>query len=130
MSLAPNPELFAQAHNTISNVVSPLAPPIAPTASVAGPAVPTPAYQNLQQRMFGAATTAQPQQAATAPSPLQAVAAVSKQLEQSPWTPKPTAQPQNFVNPTTGEAQAKAQPKGPLNGWVAPLASGSSLPPI
>ena len=127
MSLAPNPELFAQAHNTISGVVnpSPVAPPIAPTAPVIPP--PTTAYQNLQQKLFPAPAV---QQQATSPSPLQAVANISEQLKTSPWTPKPTAQPQNFLNPTTGQTQPKAQPKGALNGWVSPLPVGPSLPPI
>lgn len=130
MSIVPNPELFAQAHHTITGAasgVSPVAPPIAPTAPIIQPT--TPAYQNLQQKMFGN-TAPSVQQQITSPSPLQAVAAVSKQVEQNPWVPKPTAQPQNFLNPVSGQTQTKAQSKGPLNGWVAPLPTGSSLPPI
>lgn len=130
MSIVPNPELFGQAHHAIGSAasgVTPVAPPIAPTAPIVQP--PTSAYQNLQQKVFGNAAPAVQQQA-TSPSPLQAVANVSEQVAKSPWTPKPEAQPSNFLNPTTGQAQAKAQPKGAMNGWVAPLPSGSSLPPI
>lgn len=129
-SIVPNPNLFGQANAAIDGVstVQPVASPIPQAQPV------TRGYQALRNAIMPTATmpTPQQQQQLTSPSPLQAVAAVSKQLEQSPWTPKPVAQPQNFVNNQTGETQsqpAMPQSKFATSGWTASLPK-SSLPTV
>ena len=124
MSLAPNPELFARAHNTINSVTAPGALPTAPAISPTPLATSAPAlsgsYQNLQRNIFP--TLAQ-QQLSAATQPAQAAAEVAKQVAKAPWNPAPAEQPKNFLSPTTGQSIPTQQkvPAAKTSGWVSNL---------
>lgn len=120
MSLAPNPDKFAAAHVNIDRVAQPqlqlqrniMGP--APAPIMPAPAL-TPAYNQLQQGIFPslqsqqlAATQAAAQ--ATA-APVNAFAAVEKQLKSDPWSKPITTTP--FLNPTV------TKPAAPVSGWVS-----------
>lgn len=150
MSLAPDPDKFARANNTINATINPTAPVATPaiTSPVTSPTALTSGYQRLQQSIFP--SLAQQQMSTQPITPSTAYAAAAKQIEQSPWNPEPAAQPSNFlnpitgqtaqkvpvaqpanfVNPATGQSQLKPTTKSPsLSGWTAPLPN-SSLPLI
>lgn len=132
MSIVPNPDLFARAHNTINAVSNPAAPRTQPVTSSALPAAnPLTGYQALQQKLFPNLAQQQiaSQQSQATGAPAQAVAAVTKQLESSPWTAQPATQPAPFLNPTTGQATQQKVPAAKTNGWVSPVSS-AALPQI
>lgn len=123
MSLAPDPDKFARANNTINATINPNPLPTAPvttpvTSPVVAPAALTPGYQKLQQNIFPSLAQ---QQMSTQTAPSTAYTEAAKQIEQSPWNTKPAAAPKNFLDPTTGQPTAQKVPAAKTNGWVGAL---------